>query len=479
MFWCPNNNAVEVNPRTRLLKLLPMLAGLVVAAAVAFTGSAPPGHYSSWAGLLGFAVGRIFAVSVSCALTMAILSAVISPRADLEQQRWWLQASRAALWLVPLSLFLRSQSSWALVGVIAFAMLATPSLEEVVPHPPDSYDGIVLSLQADELPLFPKFRPQFSIVAALCAESGVLAFFAGYVVIGTILLGLACCAWTTWSVTDSTAGTTSLRQSDHLFLTALALVFTVGALIPYLQGASGLGLGSAHRHAVRVIEVGDKPGRHNRAPVLDQPSRTASEGNTGIILWPEKEVHTKLVAPTPIDLRNQAIPGQNANPLVIPFDGVYWFFESPDLRPPKTSRQAHASPDKVEIRSTDRRPLSIEAHDYLGSLINLDCCSRIQVSIRNADRYPDSVSLEVILLDTSKPNRPSQSLGALMVKSTRPWRIYERPPAVSETLNFPVPARASLRQFDEVWIVFRLDRARADSAARIAIDHFVLVPRGL
>jgi hypothetical protein len=158
---------------------------------------------------------------------------------------------------------------------------------------------------------------------------------------------------------------------------------------------------------------------------------------------------------------------------------VYWFFKSPDVRPPASSRQAHASPDAVEIRSTDRRPLSIEAHDHLGSSIDLACCSRIQVAIRNADRYPDTVSLELILVDTSHPQHASESLGQMMVKSTAPWKIYEHPHPMNETLNFEIPSRSRLRHFDEISIVFRLDRARADAAARIAIDHLVLMPRGL
>jgi hypothetical protein len=169
----------------------------------------------------------------------------------------------------------------------------------------------------------------------------------------------------------------------------------------------------------------------------------------------------------------------NVDPLVIPFNGVYWFFKAPDLQPPKSSRQAHASPETVEIRSVDRRPLSIEAHDHLGQLIDLNCCRSIQVAIRNADRYPETVSLELLLVNTSLPDKPSQSLGRIMVKSSRPWKLYDKPSVSNETLNFAIPANRLLRRFDEVRVVFRLDRARADAAAKIAIDHLVLVPRGL
>ena len=68
----------------------------------------------------------------------------------------------------------------------------------------------------------------------------------------------------------------------------------------------------------------------------------------------------------------------------------------------------------------------------------------------------------------------------MMVKSTRPWKLYDEPAKpVSETLNFVIPAHASIRRFDEVMVVFRLDAARADAGPKIAIDRFVLVPRGL
>ncbi len=208
-----------------------------------------------------------------------------------------------------------------------------------------------------------------------------------------------------------------------------------------------------------------------------QDGHPGEGGERGIILWGKEQDYTKLVAPNPL-LPSSSSSRGNASPLVIPFDGVYWFFKSPDLRPPVGSQQAHTTPDIVDIRSTDRRPLSIEALDHLANLINLDCCSRFQIAIRNADRYPETVSLELQLVNTTLPHTPSVSLGQMMVSSTHAWKLYEKPVAVNETLSFPIPIRRTLRSFDEVKIIFLLDRARADAAARIAIDHFVLIPRG-
>jgi hypothetical protein len=201
--------------------------------------------------------------------------------------------------------------------------------------------------------------------------------------------------------------------------------------------------------------------------------------NSGIILWPKEQPYTKLVVPAPA-MRNDLLRNnRSANPLVIPFNGVYWFFKAPDLQPPGASRQAHGTPEMLDIHSTDRRPLSMEAHENFGSMIDLDCCSRIQIAIRNADLYPETVSLELILINSSLPGKPSQSLGAITVKSSRPWKFDQQQSSSSEILNFPIPTNHSLTGFDEVTIVFRLDAFRADDGAKIAIDRFVLVPRGL
>ncbi|HEX6824511.1 MAG TPA: hypothetical protein VF123_20800 [Candidatus Sulfotelmatobacter sp.] len=467
----------QATASSSVTKLLPALVGLLAAAAVAFSAASPPTHYLSWTGVLTFALQRLFAVSLASVLTVAILCAIVWRGKHLDSQLLLVQTSRAAIWLAPLALLIRANSAWTLVAVAAFAILLTPSLRLSAPRTLDPEDSVLLSLRPDILPLFPKLRPQMSVAAALCAQTGMLIFFAGYTTVGSILFGVAICAWAWWSIPG--ANSLHASQAQNVPAVLLATVFTLAALLPYLHGAVGFGLGSSHQRAVRVLPRGRASARRYTTETLNDSQRPPGEGNTGIVLWPEMKLHTQLIAPAPIDLTNPPALGPNANPLVIPFDGVYWFFKAPDVRPPTTSRQAHASPETVDIRSTDGRPLSIEAHDYLGSLIALDCCSRIQIAVRNADRYPDTISLELILVDTSQAGQPSESLGRMLVKSTRPWRIYERPQPVSEMLNFQIPPHASLRNFDEVRIIFRLDPTRAEAGARIAIDHLVLVPRGL
>ena len=199
---------------------------------------------------------------------------------------------------------------------------------------------------------------------------------------------------------------------------------------------------------------------------------------SGIVLWPEYQETAKLVAPR-VPTRNPFVLAPRASLLSIPFQGVYWVFQAPDSRPSPQSHTAQGSPEKFNIRSTDGRPLRLEARQNLATLIDLACCSGIQVAIQNADPYPGTVSLELILRNTTLPGAPFQSLGTAVVTSTRPRTLYGERPAVSEVLSFNLPPDLKLRQFDELSVVFQLNPNRSDVGPRIGIERFTLVPRGL
>jgi len=192
----------------------------------------------------------------------------------------------------------------------------------------------------------------------------------------------------------------------------------------------------------------------------------------GVILWPEVKPVTVLVVPLP------SSPGDfvaQQRPLGIPFGGEYWFFRWPNRRPPRTSFVRRGSPSKVSFSTPDRFPLSMEAHQKLEQDIDISCCSRVEVSVLNADRYPKSVSLELILREL--PGTEAQSLGIEPVQST-PDLEEDPVRPVGETLSFQVPPEPAVREFNEMTVVYHRMNMRKDKSARIAIDRFILVPRG-
>lgn len=461
-------------PRSRLWA---GVAGLLAAGTVASSLALPRGQILSWTQFLSFAFERVLAVSFAAVVTTSALSSIVSRKRTSDTDRLLAEISLTAVWLPSLALFIREYSPWTVLIAATFAAMAARVLQEKLPS--DDAEPLIVSLNPDRLPLSLNFSPEISASAALLAQSGVLAVFAGYPATSAVLVGAAFVLWTRSlglyaSDTDLSSRPSQLRGTPTILLALLSLVL---ALVPFVRIPGGMG--SSQRRPWQLFparQVGYKPVLPRVAAGSADPG---SPGSYGILLWPEKPTYTHLVAPTPAIETNLDLFGRQSNPLVIPFNGVYWFFKAPDHQPPGNSRQVKASPDKVVIRSTDRRPLSIEAHDYLGSLIGLSCCSQVQLAIRNADRYPKTVSLELILINTSLPQKPSESLGRVIVRSTRPWELYKEQPVASETLSFAIPPRHALREFDEVKVVFWLDPARADTAAKIAIDHLALVPRRL
>jgi hypothetical protein len=119
----------------------------------------------------------------------------------------------------------------------------------------------------------------------------------------------------------------------------------------------------------------------------------------------------------------------------------------------------------------------MEAHQDFGVLLNLSCCRAIQIAVSNADRYIGTVWLELILVNSRLPGRPSQSLGSQGLESTPSWRPGDNGSAPAETLTFPIPAASAIHDFDQATIRFQLAAMRTDIAAKTDIERFIFVPR--
>jgi hypothetical protein len=195
----------------------------------------------------------------------------------------------------------------------------------------------------------------------------------------------------------------------------------------------------------------------------------------GVILWPEVKPVTVLVAPMPA-LAHSKLGLAPVNPLSIPFAGEYWMFKPPLVRPPPASFFRRGNPAALFFRTTDHRPLLMEARHKLEQPIDLRCCGSIRLVVANADRYPGTVALELVLSDTRAGQAGSLSLGKVAVQSHPDFRKDPVDP-VEETLDFPIPRSTVLSQFDEFIVLFHRDPMRIDRSARIAIDRFVLAPR--
>ena len=183
------------------------------------------------------------------------------------------------------------------------------------------------------------------------------------------------------------------RRTRRRLRDALATIMLVSGLLRFiiLQFPSGGG----DQYALRPPpQAGSTNTQDGSSTSIDN-----SGEHTGIILLPEREEHTTLVPPLP-SMPRDLFDARHRNPLSIPFYGAYWFFKLPDTQPPPNSYVTHGTPTEMTFFAPDSRPLMMEAHQNLGKLINLACCREIRIEIQNADRYPGTVSVELVLKNT-------------------------------------------------------------------------------
>ena len=149
-------------------------------------------------------------------------------------------------------------------------------------------------------------------------------------------------------------------------------------------------------------------------------------------------------------------------------------FRWPYSHPPKNSFFKRGAPTAMFFCTTDNRPLQMEAHHKLEGPLSMSCCRSLEVAILNADKHPESIVLQAILIDNRTPYT-RQILGVAPVFSVPDLRV-EKPSPVPETLQFTFPASPRIEQFDEIEVVFHRTRNPRDKSARVAIDRFVLRP---
>jgi hypothetical protein len=439
-----------------------ILAGLFAAALTAFSVSHLPGiHFSSWGSLLIGASSGVALVSLAAFLGSL---GIRRTRDALQPVEWRtaLETALIAIWLAPLSLLSRQNSMWILPVVGIFVAVGGISLwpaqktAELASVPPGD-PGLFTPLESRSW-----FRQAAAFGVILCFEAGG-AIATRHLLAGTLLVGLASGVWLYVFRENWKLRSDEFHTRPALGLAATAVILTAMALLPLLRrgypGGSGAGRFTAQSG-------------HPRAQA---GARNEEEGYIAIELWPEQQPMT-LVAPIPVRQGTRA--GRKNSPLVIPFSGVYWFFKSPDITLPPKPREAHGSPEMFNIHSTDRRSLSMQARQNLATLVDLSCCSSIRIGIRNSDRYPGTVSIELVLTDTTSPGRPSMSLGRKPVRSTRPWMLYDHRTPTNEVLQYAVLPSSRIHRFDEVMVIFWLDRDRSFAAAKMGIENFVLVPHG-
>jgi hypothetical protein len=480
-----------------------IVTGCVVWIAVA----APPLFRNSLLTAVGRAVGFALLAWI-CNATLLAGIYFSSAEAISDHLVRIVRASTTAVWIAPATVLVTAQSELAIFSALILLVSTTRGLYSDWRSVQAEADQFLLVDDANGL--FQHCAHPASTFSGQLAAGVALAFFIQTGVVAAMmhypLLAACCFAFSTVFVTvfGMTSRMLAPKRSGGLPRSVLGVILAVSLAVALTLGGSPGGMirssgGTAARNSRRppgVVEMvqnmirqwlyrgktgtvskssGTTGHTEDSIPGFEPAAAYAKVGRNefpGVILWPVVKAVTTLVAPVPAGVGFSA---HAARPLGIPFSGEYWMFRAPNKRPPYGSFFQRGSPASIGIVSTDGAPLQMEAHHKLDKAIDLRCCNEIQLAIWNADIYPGTIVLELILINTEQPGHfsQSQSLGTAAVKSS-PGPLPAR-----ETLEFPVPNTRELERFNEFKVVFHRDRKRLDKSARIEIDRFVLVPKSL
>lgn len=306
-----------------------------------------------------------------------------------------------------------------------------------------------------------------STLMALLAEAAVILMVARWFVSASFAAG-AFAAVVGWRAvqrfSQSGASRPILPASRQMAMVTIAFVLTMIALLPYLKVSpfsGGLGMLRA-----KPGPVGSTGGQ--------RPEASSSDGYVGIVLLAPKEQHKSITLPVKREFTSFGV--RLTQPLEIPFDGAYWYFKYPDKAPRPTAKVVKGDAAKVTVRSTDRYPLLMEAHQKLDDAIDLGCCSAINLVVRNADKHEGAIVLELWVRKRGTPATALHYLGTTTIPSSDKPLAMRGPEIQDESVRFPVPPSMDGIQFDEITVVMRGARERAQFGAQVGLRKFVLEP---
>lgn len=361
-----------------------------------------------------------------------------------------------AIWIFPLALLFFQGSPWAVVAAMVAGWNLGKQFRPLDTKHVHFCPGMFGTYwQLDSTPLVPS---PVALCSATCLQTGAAGLHFGGAIASAILLGIGS-ASIAWSMDQlRTSETRITGQSAFRPVIAAALLTLVG-LLHYVPFGSGGETSGSSGPPTETADVSPKS-----AVPLDGIYK-------GVILQPETAPHVVLVPPLPY-LRKGLFSHQNPKPLSVPFFGSYWMFRWPFSRPPADSYVLKGSPLSSTFRSADAKALQMEAHQNFGTLIELSCCSKIQVVLQSAD---GPVSIALSLTNTTLPERPTIRLGEFTIDSNLD-PSQGSPVPLQIVVPFDVPLNPRITEFDEATIVFHKEFARV--SAKVAIDRFIFVPRG-
>ncbi len=458
-----------MTPADTLAKVWTVYLSGLVAATVTAVWMRPYETGHSFAKATMVAAAWAVATILAGACGLCIAESFLAKRPALPPRR--LVAGAAATWVLipPILLCWLRGSGWAAAMSAAAGAAMAMCLWRTASRPTaDPFDE---SDVTDEGPTFavlpaPDSGRSQALVIAVCVELAIVLSNRGAVFVATALTAIAGYLLV-WKRLVSLNAKTQDNAARPAARASLAFVLSLLILVPLLLARFVRMEGSAETTAQAAA-------RSEADAEKGDASNPSQDAYRGIILFTVQEKKKEL---PPLPMQRDLLRTGIAKPLVIPFDGSYWYFQASRQGPGLHPHLAHGDPVAANIYSTGWVPLAMQAHQTLAEAVDLRSCGAMQVTVRNGDNRRGQVEMGMLLTDSTLPGKPSMYLGTEPLVSTQPNHFALKINPVNEEVKFAIPERRTIRKFDDITVFFFPVEQRATLGARVGIQQFELMPR--
>lgn len=463
--------AEREDPEERAGNWRGIVTGLVAAAIVAWW-TRPEMHPRGARLTLAAATGTVWllAVAVAGTLGMALAGGFAGMRG---QRRLRAGMNAAAVWVLipPLLLLIVVPSPWFLLLVAAAAAGLALCLWALAPRnfPGDDDEASGWRERGPTFAELPssKSGAKQSAAIAVCLELALLCGLRGDLFWAELWLasGFLLLTWKTLaSLARPGKRSVDTRARSGGAATAALVLILMLLTMGFVRGRPAGGGGPASASAQKE---GKKPGA-----AVDDAYR-------GIVLFTVTDKKKEL---PPLPVERSLLRTGASRPVVIPFNGSYWYFQAPQHGPGLHPHLAHGDPVSMNIYSTGWVPLAMQAHQSLPQPIPVRGGEQLELTLRNGDNREGRIEVAVLLTDSRGPGllpseKPSQVLGVKPMLSSEPPEFALKASPVEEDMKFAIPLHTALRQFDTITVLFFPSEVRDTSGARVGIRQFELLPR--
>jgi hypothetical protein len=205
-------------------------------------------------------------------------------------------------------------------------------------------------------------------------------------------------------------------------------------------------------------------------------STSLDQLHSAVILLTERHTSIPLILPHP-STRQIATKRSLSRVASILFSGEYWFFRWPLRRPPASAFRERGDPTSIRVTSEDFGALVMQARQKIGRSVDMHCCRWLDVVVNDDDQEPETVGMELILINSSVPERNSQTLGveALTSRLRAPAGSLSSE-TKSSSFRFAMASHPAIRSFDEIVVWFHLEAPRSRQSASVSVQRFDLIP---